>query len=234
MIKLKNIKKLYGDKVVVSINSLELDKGRIYVLLGPNGAGKTTTIRMLLGLLKPSEGSVEIDGFEVLKNVDIKRQIGYVSDVPNLYENLTGYEHIEFIANLYNCYDRERINSLITLFDMYENKDKLISTYSKGMKQKISVISSLVYNPKILILDEPFTGLDPITIKVFKEYLAEFIRDGSNLVLFSTHDLDVASNVCTDAVIMNKGKIVASFNDKEIKKSGLDKLFFKEINILEG
>lgn len=210
MIKFTDITKRYNGTNVVDIENLHLLKNCIYGLIGPNGAGKTTTIRMLIGLLNPSSGKISIQGKAVGKSVETKKVIGYIPDVPNLYEHLTGIEHITFIASLYGFRKNEILDNILKLADFFELCDKIyepIDTYSKGTKQKISIISALIHNPTILILDEPFTGLDPVIIKKFKDYLRSYAREDNNIVIFSTHDLDVASDICTDIIVMDQGRI---------------------------
>lgn len=210
MIKFADITKSYNGKNVVDIENLYLLKNRIYGLIGPNGAGKTTTIRMLIGLLNPSSGEISIQGNIVGKSVETKKIIGYIPDVPNLYEHLTGIEHIIFVASLYGFRKNEILDNILKLADVFELGNKIyepIDMYSKGTKQKISIMSALIHNPKILILDEPFTGLDPVVIKKFKDYLRKYAKRDNNIVIFSTHDLDVASDICTDIIVMNQGKI---------------------------
>lgn len=210
MIKFADITKSYNGKKVVDIENLYLLKNRIYGLIGPNGAGKTTTIRMLIGLLNPSSGEICIQGKIVGKSVETKKIIGYIPDVPNLYEHLTGIEHIIFVASLYGFRKNEILDNILKLADVFELGNKIyepIDMYSKGTKQKISIMSALIHDPKILILDEPFTGLDPVVIKKFKDYLRKYAKRDNNIVIFSTHDLDVASDICTDIIVMNQGKI---------------------------
>lgn len=230
MILFNDIKKIYDKNTVVDIKELYLTENNIYGLIGPNGAGKTTTIRMLMGLLKPSSGKILIQNEDIHSNCEIKNLLGYIPDNPNLYEDLTGREFIEFICNLYSKKQDTNIDSYLDLFDIHDKSDNLISTYSKGMKQKISIISTLIHEPKILILDEPFTGLDPTTIKKLKDYLKEFAKKDKNIVILSTHDLDVASNLCNDIIVIKKGKLL--FNDKIEKliiDSSLEDEFMKII-----
>lgn len=228
MITYKNVVKKYND-FCLKIENLELMDNSVYALLGENGAGKTTTIRMTLGLLKPTSGEILFDGQNVFRDKNVKQKIGYVPDVPNLYENLTGIEQINFIANLYKCYDQKYIRMLMEKFNIYEEKNQTISSYSKGMKQKISIICALVHRPGILILDEPFTALDPEHIKVVKDYIKEYVKLENKIVLFSTHDLDVANNVCTSAVIMKNGNVINQVEN--IKETGytLEELYFNRI-----
>lgn len=231
MIEIQGVKKHYHKSdYFLEIQQLSMKENKIYGFIGNNGAGKTTLIRILLGLLKADEGSIKINGNEMLRSPEEKRKIGYVPDKPNLYESLSGYEHLEFVAGLYGIENINEIDRWLDYFELYEERHKSISSYSKGMKQKISIISGLIHNPEILILDEPFTGLDPMAIKKVKEYLQEFIKKEHNVVLFSTHDLDVANNLCTDAIIIKNGRIVAEKDKSEIEKNGLEKLFFKYMN----
>ncbi|MBD7913470.1 ABC transporter ATP-binding protein [Clostridium cibarium] len=216
MIIFNDIKKIYGKNVAVNIQKLSLSENNIYGLIGPNGSGKTTTIRMLVGLLKPSFGNILINNSDIHSDIEIKTKLGYVPDNPNLYENLTGREFVEFICNLYYMDDNTNIDYFLDLFDISDKADTLISSYSKGMKQKISIIATLIHNPQILILDEPFTGLDPITIKKLKDYLKEFAKKNNNIVILSTHDLDVASNLCTDIIIIKNGNIIFNDNIKNL------------------
>ncbi|MEE1155234.1 MAG: ABC transporter ATP-binding protein, partial [Acutalibacteraceae bacterium] len=157
MITYRNVSKKYSE-FNLKIDSLDLVENNVHALLGENGAGKTTTIRMTLGLLKPTSGEILFDGRDVFRDASVKQKIGYVPDVPNLYESLTGYEQVNFIANLYKCSNDNYIRELMQKFNIFEEKDQVISSYSKGMKQKISIICALVHKPEILILDEPFTA----------------------------------------------------------------------------
>lgn len=232
MIFFKNVKKNYDENTTINIENVKLESGNIYALLGPNGAGKTTIIRMLIGLLKPSDGEIYINNINIHKSFEYKKLIGYIPDEPNLYESLTGREFITFIANLYGYQNtddlKRKINFYINEFNITDKADLLISTYSKGMKQKISIISTLIHEPQILILDEPFTGLDTITIKKLKDIIRNFVESKNNIVIFSTHDLDVASNLCTDIIIINKGTII--FDDKIINipvSKSLEDSFFE-------
>lgn len=230
MILFNNIKKIYNDITVVNIKELSLNENCIYGLIGPNGAGKTTTIRMLVGLLKPSEGTIKINNEDNFLNIELKSILGYVPDMPNLYEYLTGREYIEFICSLYNINPEEEIEYYLDLFEISDKADMLISSYSKGMKQKISIISTLIHKPEILILDEPFTGLDPVIIKKFKDYLKEYVKKDKNIVIFSTHDLDVASNLCTDIVVIKNGNILYKDSiENSIFESSLEEKFMKII-----
>lgn len=223
----RNVSKKYSE-FNLKIDSLDLVENNVHALLGENGAGKTTTIRMTLGLLKPTSGEILFDGRDVFRDASVKQKIGYVPDVPNLYESLTGYEQVNFIANLYKCSNDNYIRELMQKFNIFEEKDQVISSYSKGMKQKISIICALVHKPEILILDEPFTALDPGHIKVVKEYLRDFVQQENNMVLFSTHDLDAANNICTSAIIMNNGSVVNQIMNFKETGYTLEELYFSK------
>lgn len=233
MIKFKNIKKIYNKDIIINLDSIEMQPNKVYGLLGPNGAGKTTTIRMLIGLLKPSMGQIFIDNKNLECNPNIKNIIGYIPDTPNLYEDLSGIEFIQFIANLYSCDPikiKDKIDWYIKLFELEDSCNSLISSYSKGTKQKISIISTLIHEPKILVLDEPFSGLDPITIKKFKKIINDFSKISNNIVIFSTHDLDVANSICTDVIIMDNGNVLLNTSIKKASTQSIEEIFFKIIN----
>jgi len=232
MVEFKDIVKTYDEKFQINIPHMVLNDNKIYGLLGHNGAGKTTTIRMLLGLLKPDCGTILIEGQDVFKSNKIKKDIGYIPDVPNLFEKLTGFEHLNFVSSLYGFNSKENIQYIeefMELFEIEKDKDKIISSYSKGMKQKISIISALIIRPQILILDEPFTGLDPIAIQKFIGFLNNFINQEKRLILLSTHDLHIVDDICTDSLIMKNGQIISQINLKESKKNIIQDIFFKQL-----
>lgn len=232
MVEFNEIVKKYDEKFQINIHHIILDDNKIYGLLGHNGAGKTTTIRMLLGLLKPDCGTILIDGQDVFKSNKIKKNIGYIPDVPNLFDKLTGFEHLNFVSSLYgfnNIKDIQYIEELMELFEIEKDKDKIISSYSKGMKQKISIISALIIRPQMLILDEPFTGLDPIVIQKFIKFLNNFINQEKRLVLLSTHDLHIVDDICTDSLIMKNGEVISNINLKCNKKNIIQDIFLKQL-----
>ena len=227
MIEFNNISKKCGETFELKIDKLKLDNNNIYALLGENGAGKTTTIRIMLGLLRPDNGSVLYNKKDIIINREIKGKIGYVPDAPILYESLTGLEQIRFISNLYGSMDEEYIRELMSWFRIDDKKNELICNYSKGMKQKISIICALIHKPEVLVLDEPFTGLDPSMIKQMKELLRQYVTIKNHIVIFSTHDLDVADAICTNAVILSKGR-VAIIEDKDtISKKKIEEIYFE-------
>lgn len=223
LIKLAGVTKRYqGGKVAVDSLNLEVRPGEIFGFLGPNGAGKTTTIKLLIGLLTPDEGQIEVRGIDVLRDpVAAKRCIGYVPDNPDLYDRLTGLEYLNFIADVFEVPVRERQERILRFGDMFELTADLtgrISGYSHGMQQKLALISALVHQPPVWILDEPMVGLDPRAAHVLKGLMAEHVRAG-NIVFFSTHVLEVAERLCDRVGIINHGKLVAYGTLAELRRS---------------
>lgn len=211
MIKINSATKKFGSMTAVDSLNLELHDGEIFGFLGPNGAGKSTTLKMITGILSPSEGDVIVDGFSILrKPIDAKQHIGFVPDSPNIFLKLKGYEYLEFIAVVYNVpkdIAQQRIEVLSKEFGMFDSLNDIILNYSHGMRQKIIIIGVLITNPKNWILDEPMTGLDPQSAFLLKNKMHEHASKG-NTVLFSTHVLEVAEKVCDRVGIINKGKLL--------------------------
>ena len=217
MISFKNISKEYKTSgFKLTLDDKVLGSNGIHALLGKNGAGKSTTIKFLLGLQEPDTGEIYINSHNLLKEPDIKKRFGYVSDVPLLYEALTGYEFLKFIQFLYGVDDRGIIDEYLTMFELGEHKDEKIYGYSKGMKQKIAIISALCHNPDILIMDEPFTALDPVSVIKLKDCLKKWCEKEDKMVIISSHDLDVVEDICTDAWYLDNGKIVLYANKEEL------------------
>jgi ABC-2 type transport system ATP-binding protein len=232
----KNFGKRYGankDLTVKNIN-LEINAGEIFGFLGPNGAGKSTVIKSIVGLHTISEGSIQVCGYDVDKqSVETKKIIGFVPDNYSLYEKLTGREYINYISDLYNVSqkDREsRIKKYVDLLNMTNAIDNKINTYSHGMKQKIAIISALVHSPKVWILDEPLTGLDPNSIYQIKECMREHAKDG-NIVFFSSHIIDVVEKLCDRIAIIKSGQIVTVKTMQEIAEleKGLENFYLMTI-----
>lgn len=221
MLKVCGLTKKLGSNIVVNNLSFEVSDGEIFGLLGPNGAGKTTTLKMLVGLLKPDKGSVYLDSIDSFKEqVAFKKKLAYIPDSANLYDNLTGREYAYFIARLWDVSKQEvqeRFDELVQLFDLGDKIDNFINTYSKGMSQKISLLAALLHKPRILILDEPLTGLDPESSKCIKDYLQNYALQG-NSIIFSTHILEVAEKVCQRILIINKGEAVAIGDLKQLQE----------------
>ena len=232
MIKIENVSKSYikGKKSIDNLN-LEIRNGEIFGFLGPNGAGKTTTIKMITGILNPDEGDIYIDGKSIEKEpLKAKRNFGFVPDNPDMFLKLKGIEYLNFLAEIYEISSdvrKERIEFLTKKFEIYENLNSEIESYSHGMRQKIVICGVLLNNPKNWILDEPMTGLDPKSSFDLKEMMREHSRNG-NTVFFSTHVLEVAEKLCDRVGIINKGKLVFVGTFEEMKKQ------FKENTSLEN
>ncbi|QIK70134.1 ABC transporter ATP-binding protein [Erysipelothrix sp. HDW6C] len=222
MISIKNVTKVYsgGHKAVDDL-TLTIEPGEIVGFIGPNGAGKTTTIKMLTGILAPTSGAIDINGFDIQKDpLGAKRQFGYVSDDPNAFLKLKGIEYLNFVADIYGVDNKdrmERIRHFAELLKMEEALDDKISSYSHGMRQKIMVMGVLIHDPYLLILDEPLTGLDPQSSFVLKSLMRER-ADSGKTVFFSTHVLEVAEKLCDRIAIINHGKIVYTGTLEDLKK----------------
>lgn len=236
LIKINNVTKSYNGKYkAVDSMNLEIKDGEIFGLLGPNGAGKTTTIKMITGVANASEGDVEINNISIKKlPVKAKEQFGYVPDSPDMFLKFTGIEYLNFMADVYKVdksLRESRIKELSERFGMTKALGDKIQSYSHGMRQKIVIIGVLVHKPKVWILDEPLTGLDPKSAYILKEMMREHADEG-NSVLFSTHVLEVAEKVCDRIGIINKGKLtfVGTLNEmKENMKAdeSLEKMFLE-------
>ena len=225
MLKITNLSKRYGNSPYKSVNnlSLELRPGEVFGFLGPNGAGKSTTIKSIVGILPYSEGTVEICGMDLKKYpLKAKQNIGYVPDNHAVFERLTGREYVNHIANLYGIEVKDiqqKCDELVKIFKLEKFFDNPIKSYSHGMKQKISVIATLVHNPKLWILDEPLTGLDPQSAYQLKSMMRKHADEG-NTVFFSSHILDVVENLCDRVCIIKKGESQGVFDLKELKQKG--------------
>ena len=232
MLEIKNFSKFYGNKKVVENLSISVQSGDIYGFIGANGAGKTTTIKAIVGIHDFENGSITIDGHSIKEEPIIcKKMMAYIPDNPDLYEHLTGFQYINFIADLFEVSTemrRERIQRYGDLFGMTKNLSGMISSYSHGMKQKTAIISALVHSPKLLILDEPFVGLDPKATFLLKKIMHECVSEGG-AIFFSTHILDVAEKLCNKIAIMKNGKLIASGNIEEVKGNKSLETFFMEV-----
>jgi len=232
MLEIKNFSKSYGggkkaaDNVTLTINS-----GDICGFIGHNGAGKSTTIRAAVGVLDFTEGEILIDGHSVKKEpVKCKQITSYIPDNPDIYENLTGIEYLNFISDVFGIKGKtreERIKKYADIFGITDSLGDLIRSYSHGMRQKIAIISAIIHEPKLLVLDEPFVGLDPKATYTLKEIMREMCSNGS-AVFFSTHVLDVAEKLCNRVVIIKEGRIIASGTMDELTKDkSLEDLFLE-------
>ena len=232
MLEIKNFSKEYskGKKAVDNI-SLTVNSGEIFGFIGHNGAGKTTTIKSIVGILEFSEGDILIDSKSIKKNpIECKKVMAYIPDNPDIYEFLTGIQYLNFVADIFGIEQsvrQERIKTYGDLFGITENLGDLISSYSHGMKQKVAIISALVHEPKLLVLDEPFVGLDPKAALDLKNIMKELCRQGS-AIFFSTHVLEVAQKLCNKIAIIKDGKLVTSGNMEEVvKNQSLEDLFME-------
>src|SRR5439155_14582661 len=232
MIEIRHLTKRYGAFTAVDDISLTVSRGEIYGFLGPNGAGKTTTIRILAGLSLPTSGEVLIDGIDISSDgLRAKAMTGYVPDRPYLYEKLTGRELLQFVANLYrkewgDC--EARALDLLRYFDIADWIDARIENLSHGMKQKLVIVSALVHDPALLIIDEPMVGLDALAQRQVKELLRRLVSEGKSVFL-TTHTLSVAEAVCDRIAILHRGKIVATGRTNELRKDQALEDFFLEL-----
>ncbi len=220
MIEIRQLTKKYGDFVAVNDISLAVARGEIYGFLGPNGAGKTTTIRILAGLSLPTSGTVLIDGLDVAtEGLRTKAITGYVPDRPYLYEKLTGREVLQFVANLYRREWRDceaRALELLRYFDIAEWVDARIENLSHGMKQKLVIVSALVHDPALLVIDEPMVGLDALAQRQVKLLMRRLVSEGKTIFL-TTHTMSVAEAVCDRIAILHRGRVIASGTTAELK-----------------
>jgi ABC-2 type transport system ATP-binding protein len=237
MIEIRDLTKRYGDFTAVDCLSLTAAAGQIFGFLGPNGAGKTTTIRIISGLSLPTSGTVHVNGVDVLEDpVRAKASMGYVPDRPYLYEKLTGRELLHFVADLYRKDWREcepRAVAMLQTFGLGDWIDARIENLSHGMKQKLVIVSSLVHDPAVLVIDEPMVGLDALAQRQVKQLLRKLADDGKTIFL-TTHTLSVAEAVCDRIAIINRGRIVASGTTAELKKDSALEDVFLELTYDEG
>ena len=223
LIETQALVKRYGDKLAVNNVSFEVQAGEVFGFLGPNGAGKTTTIKMIVGLLQPTSGTIRVAGYDVqAQPLLAKAASGYVPDTPNLYAKLTGRELLRFVGDLYSL-DRQRLaqrtEELLRLLDLNEAADQTIDSYSHGMQQKASLAAALMHDPKVLVLDEPTVGLDPKSARLIKDILRQ-MADRGTAVFLSTHILEIAERMCDRIGIIDKGKLVAVGTMNELRSLG--------------
>jgi ABC-2 type transport system ATP-binding protein len=235
MIKLEQLNKKYGDLQAVDNLSLEVPSGELFCFLGRNGAGKTTTIKMMTGLVRPDSGSILLGGIDALKEpVEAKRIMGYIPDMPYLYDRLTVVEFAHFSAELYRmprAQAREDIEMYIELFGLKDKRGSLIKDLSHGMRQRVIYASTLLHKPKVLLVDEPFIGLDPHSIRLIKDLLRERTRDGMT-ILMTTHILAIAEEIGDRIGIIDNGRLIACGTLDELSEdrsdsSRLEKLFLQ-------
>lgn len=234
MLRIEHLTKSYGDKKAVDDLSLHIAPGEIYGFIGHNGAGKTTTIKACCGILQADCGEVYIDGISVKeKPIAAKAKLAYIPDNPDLYEFMTGIQFLNFIGDVFgvSAEDRQaRIRKYAELFELTDDLAQPVSAYSHGMKQKLAVISALLHEPKLLIMDEPFVGLDPKASHILKELMRELCNAGG-AIFFSTHVLEVAEKLCDKVAIIKNGRLIKSGAMEDVKgDASLENVFLE----LEG
>jgi ABC-2 type transport system ATP-binding protein len=212
VIETKGLSRYYGRLAAVQDLDLEVRPGELFGFLGPNGAGKTTTLRLLIGLLRPTAGTARIAGHDVQREPrQAKRATGYLPDAPYLYDKLTGREHLRFVGGLYGLSDGEvegRLARLLALVELADRAGELVETYSHGMRQRLALAAALIHEPAVLLMDEPFSGLDPRSTLRVKEVLRTLAGQGAT-VLLSTHTLEIAERICDRVGILDRGRLVA-------------------------
>lgn len=236
MIDFQHVVKQYGKSSIRALDdlSLHVGKGKVFGFIGPNGAGKTTTIRLLTGILAPSSGEVTVGGISMRQHpLEAKRLIGFVPDSHALYDRLTGMQYLNFMADVYGVGEAERkahIEKYLALFELEDAIGEQIKSYSRGMKQKLTIIGALIHQPPVWVLDEPMVGLDPRAAHTLKEEMRNHCEKG-NTVFFSTHVLEVAEKLCDEIAIIDKGRLVAQGTLEELrsgeKGATLEQLFLE-------
>lgn len=232
VIRLRKVRMNYGDEDVLNGIDLEISPGQIIGYIGPNGAGKTTTIKILLGMIYNYQGEIEIFGEKIFaESIEYKKKIGYVPEGGEIYENLTGWEYIDFMGEIYDVpaevlENRKKV--LAESFGMSGAFNDRISSYSKGMKQKLLIITALIHNPEIIILDEPLTGLDANSVMIFKSILTKLAEEGRT-IFYSSHLMDVVEKISDRIILISKGEILADGTFEELqtqsKEGTLEKIF---------
>ncbi|MBQ9760222.1 MAG: ABC transporter ATP-binding protein [Clostridia bacterium] len=231
MLQITHFSKSYGTKKAVDDLSLHIGKGEIYAFIGHNGAGKTTTLKACIGILSFEEGEILVDGISVKKDpIACKKKMAYIPDNPDMYEFMTGRKYLEFIADVFEVpaeVRNERISSYAKRFSIEKALGQPISSYSHGMKQKLALISAFIHTPKLILLDEPFVGLDPVAAHELKEIMRAHCEAGGS-IFFSTHVLEVAEKLCDKVAIIRAGKLIVSGTMDEVKGDGtLEELFLE-------
>ena len=232
MLKIQNFTKMYDDKAAVDNLSLEVGAGDIYAFIGHNGAGKTTTIKACCGILQFEQGEIFINGMSVKENpLGCKKQIAYIPDNPELYEYLSGIKYLNFVADIYGVGKNERnerITKYADAFGLTGDLAQPVSTYSHGMKQKLAIISAWLHDPKLIIMDEPFVGLDPVAAHTLKTMMREHCDNGG-AIFFSTHVLEVAERLCDKVAIIKSGRLVTSGDMETVKGDASLEAVFLEL-----
>ena len=231
MLKIEHLTKKYGDKAAVDDLSLHIAAGEIYGFIGHNGAGKTTTIKCCCGILQFDAGEIFVDGRSVkAEPIEVKKRIAYIPDNPDLYGFMSGIKYLNFICDIYGVPEsarREKIEKYAELFSIREDLAQPISAYSHGMKQKLAVISALIHDPKLIVMDEPFVGLDPTAAHNLKQIMRTFCDNGG-AIFFSTHVLEVAEKLCDKVAIIKNGRLIVSGSMEEVKgNTSLEEVFLE-------
>jgi ABC-2 type transport system ATP-binding protein len=233
LIEVDKLTRYYGDFAAVTDLSFRVEPGEVVGMLGPNGAGKTTTLRSLVGIIRPTRGTIRICGHDLDSDpIAAKQQLAFIPDEPQLFEHLTAREHLQFMARIYNVEDAERrIEELLTELELQDRRDALPDALSRGMKQKLAIACGLLHDPRALLLDEPLTGLDPGAIRKTKQTILNQARKGAAVIL-SSHLLSLVEELCTRLIVIDHGKVVAMGTIDEIAGSkpelagrGLEDLF---------
>ena len=234
MLEISHLTKTYGDKKAVDDLSLKIEPGEIYGFIGHNGAGKTTTLKSVVGILKFDGGEIKINGLSVAENaIECKKLLAYIPDNPDLYDFMTGIQYLNFIGDIFGVDQqtrKERIQKYGDMFEISNDLAKPISALSHGMKQKVAIISAWLHDPKLIIMDEPFVGLDPKASFLLKEMMHEAVKSGA-AIFFSTHVLEVAEKLCDKIAIIKNGKLIKCGTTEEVKgDESLESVFLE----LEG
>ncbi len=235
-VELRGVAKRYSDIIAVDYIDLNVEYSEIFGLLGPNGSGKTTTLKMILGLVKPDSGSINVLGMNAEEEpVEVKRQVGYVPESPRMYEFLTGLEYLDLTGDIYGmsaAEKKDRIDEYLEALELKGREGDMMSSYSQGMKQKVAAISALMHSPQLLLLDEPLSGLDPRSARIIKDLLRELTSEGVTTIL-STHVLEIAQAMCDRIAIMYEGRLLALGTMEELREkarmpgSDLEDIFLK-------
>lgn len=234
MLRIEHLTKVYGDKKAVDDLSLHIQPGEIYGFIGHNGAGKTTTLKSVVGILQFDEGEITIDGISIREQpLACKKKFAYIPDNPDLYDFMTGIKYLNFIADVFGVDEntrQERIRKYAELFELTNDLGQPIAAYSHGMKQKLAIIAAWMHDPKLIIMDEPFVGLDPKASHLLKGMMRE-VCDNGGAIFFSTHVLEVAEKLCDKVAIIKGGKLIRSGIMEEVKgDDSLEEVFLE----LEG
>lgn len=231
MLKIEHLTKIYGETKAVDDLTLHIKPGEIYGFIGHNGAGKTTTLKSVVGILEFEEGHIEIGNYSITESpIECKKMMAYIPDNPDLYNYMTGIGYLNFVADIFEVdadKRQEKIKYYADLFELTDDLAQTISAYSHGMKQKLAVIGALIHDPKLVIMDEPFVGLDPKASHTLKEIMREICDEGG-AIFFSTHVLEVAEKLCDKVAIIKDGKLIKSGTMEEVKgDSSLESVFLE-------